>query len=106
MSYNPRGKHFKVDMKSPLGSAICDKTGFRMRHCDLVKQYEYYGDTLTWTGYMVGKWYVDTPNPSLRPVKLKPDPVALVNPRPQQTQPDAPTSQVNYNLLNQIYFGG
>jgi hypothetical protein len=54
---------------------------------------------------MVGKWYADKPNPSLRPVILKPDPVPLINPRPQQQQPDAPTSQVGYQILNSIYFG-
>ena len=106
MSYNPRGKRFKIDIRNPLRSALCDKTQLNMRHCDLVKQYEYYGDTLTWTGYMVGKWYVDKPNPSLRPVKLKPDPVPLTNPRPPQINPNAPTSQDNYFLLNNIYFGG
>lgn len=105
MPYMPKGKRYKVDMRNPLGYGICDKTQFIMRHCDMVKQMEYMGNDLQWTGYMVGKWYADKPNPSLRPVILKPDPVPLINPRPQQQQPDAPTSQVGYQILNSIYFG-
>lgn len=105
MPYILKGKRYKVDKNSPLGYGICDKTQFVMRHCDMVKQMEYMGDSLEWTGYMVGKWYADKPNPSLRPVHLKPDPVALQNPRPRQQSPDSPTSQVNYQLLNTIYFG-
>lgn len=106
MSFNPMGKHFKIDVRRPLGSALCDKTQFRMRHCDLVRQMEWYGNTLQWTGYMVGKWYVDRPNPAGRVPILKPDPVPLNNPRPPQTNPEAPTSQQTYNILNGIHFGG
>lgn len=105
MPYNPRGKRYKVNVKNPLGYGICDKTQFIMRHCDMVKQMEYLGDSLQWTGYMVGKWYADKPNPSLKPVVLKPDPVPLDNPRPQQQQPDSLPYKATAAILNSIYFG-
>ena len=105
MAYIYKGKRYKVDIRSPKASAICDKTLIVMRHCDMVKQMEYYGDSLQWTGYMVGKWYADKPNPSLRPTNLKPDPVPVEDPRPLQQGQDSPPSQVTYNILNTIYFG-
>lgn len=87
MSDRPHGKHCFVDADSPLALGICDKTGFVFRHIDLVRQMEWYGNSLRWTGFMVGKPYVDQPNEQLRPPILPPDPVPVENPRLQQPSP-------------------
>ena len=83
MSY-PKGKHVIIDPDHPKALGICDATGFVFRHCDLVKQMEWRGNALTWTGFMVGKPYVDTPNEQLRVPLLRPDPIPIALPRGQQ----------------------
>ena len=86
MSMRPKGKHVQIDTSFPEGLGICDYTGFVFNHKDLVKQMEWRGNGLIWTGYMVGKPYLDTPNEQLRPPILPPDPVPLKLPRPKQPE--------------------
>lgn len=86
MSMRPKGKHVQIDTNFPEGLGICDYTGFVFNHKDLVKQMEWRGNGLIWTGYMVGKPYVDTPNEQLRPPILPPDPVPFKIPRPKQPE--------------------
>jgi len=87
MSDRPHGKNCYVDPDSPLALGICDKTGFVFRHIDLVKQMEWRGNSLVWTGFLVGRCYADKPNEQLRPPILPPDPVPVRNPRLQQPSP-------------------
>lgn len=83
---SPKGKHVTIDPASPEALGICDYTKFVHNRKDLVKQMEWRGDALVWTGFFVGKDYVDIPNPQLRPPILPPDPVPIKDPRlPQNT---------------------
>lgn len=84
MSDRPHGKHVSVDSENPLALGICDKTGFVFRRIDLVRQMEWRGNALVWTGFLVGRSYVDQPNEQLRPPILPPDPVPVQWPRLQQ----------------------
>lgn len=84
MSDRPHGRHVFVDENSPSALGICDKSGFVFRRIDMVKQMEWRGNALVWTGFIVGKPFVDTPNAQLRPPMLPPDPVPVQNPRLQQ----------------------
>lgn len=84
MSYRPKGKHVSIDQTNPEALGICDYTGFVFMRKDLVKQMEWRGNALIWTGFLVGRPYVDVPNEQLRPPILPPDPVPVRLPRPQQ----------------------
>lgn len=84
MTYRPHGKHVNIDESCPQGLGICDKTGFVFRRIDLVKQMEWRGGALVWTGFLVGRPYVDKPNEQLRPPILPPDPVPAQLPRVMQ----------------------
>jgi hypothetical protein len=86
MSFRPKGKHVSIDVNFPEAVAICDYSGFVFNHKDLVKQMEWRGNALIWTGYMVGRPYLDTPNEQLRPPILPPDPVPILLPRPNQPE--------------------
>jgi hypothetical protein len=86
MSFRPKGRHVQIDVNFPEGLGICDYTGFVFNHKDLVKQMEWRGNGLIWTGYMVGRPYLDVPNEQLRPPILPPDPVPLRLPRPRQPE--------------------
>jgi hypothetical protein len=81
-----KGKHVSIDRDNPQGLGICDYTDFVFNHKDLVKQMEWRGDNLVWTGMMVGRPYLDTPNEQNRPPLVKDDPRPLKDPRvPQDT---------------------
>lgn len=79
----PKGKA-TVDVNNPQAWGICDRTGFQHNRRDLVKQMEWYGNELLWTGLWVGKTYLDIPNEQNRPLIFPPDPLPIKDPRPQQ----------------------
>ncbi len=81
MSDRPHGKHVVIDSDNPEALGICDKTGFVFKRKDLVGQMEWRGNALVYTGFLVGRPYVDTPNEQLRPPILPPDPVPVMMPR-------------------------
>lgn len=95
------GKYVTVNPRNPTGVGVCDITGMTVSHKDLCKQYEWYGDQLAWTGLMVYKDFLDTPNEAWRPPKVKGDPKPLENPRPPQNA-SSPVFNPNFyqELLN------
>jgi hypothetical protein len=106
MSYRPKGKHVSVDSQAPEALGMCDYTQFVHERKDLVRQMEYRGDDLVWTGLYVGRQYLDVPNDQLRPPIVAPDPVPVPEPRVQQgsgvilPQPQVPAVQAFNNLEN------
>jgi len=76
-----KGKNVKVNSTNPQGLGVCDDSGFDFNHCDLVKQMEWRGDNLVWTGLMVGKPYLDKPCQQNRPPIVKDDPKPFKNTR-------------------------
>lgn len=90
--YKP--KHVHTDPKNPEAVGQCDRTGFVFNHKDLVKQMAWSGNNLVWTGLLVGRPYVDDPNPQDRPPPLRPDPVPIKNPR----IPDEYTTEIRQSL--------
>ena len=95
MTYSPKGKLVSIDRNAPEALGICDYTKFVHMHKDLVKQMEWRGNALVWTGFYVGKSYADVPNAQLKTPILPPDPVPVRNPRLQQ--PTVITWSGNYN---------
>lgn len=74
------GDYVRKDVIEPIG--VCDYSGFFFSKSDLVKQYEWRGNQLVWTGAIVGRPFVDEPNQQNRPPQIKGDPKAVQNPRP------------------------
>lgn len=67
-------------LKDPLGQKVkdclkpvsySDIGGEYFNTTDMVKQMEYRGNKLVWTGLMVGKFYEDQPNPQLKSFEPK-----------------------------------
>jgi len=81
MSYRPKGKHVRIDASAPRALGICDYTGFVFNRVDLIRQMEWRGNALVWTGFYVGKPYADVPNAQLILPILPPDPVPVREPR-------------------------
>lgn len=61
----------------------CDKSLMVFNTSDLVKQMEWIGNQLVWTGMMVGKPFYDEPNQQNRPPLKSTDPTPVKNPRPR-----------------------
>ncbi len=82
LSVRAKGKYTRIDSNNPMSLGRCDYTGFLVRHNDLVRQMQFIGNSLTWTGLYVHKKFADVPNPqSLNPL-IMPDPIPTPYPRP------------------------
>ena len=80
---------WRPDPDDPISVGRCDKSNFIVPRDELVRQMEWRGDRLVWTGFMVWSRFADAPNPQLRPPKLGADPVPLQfpGPRPDEASP-------------------
>ena len=76
-----KGKHVRINPRNPSALGVCDYSSFDFNHKDLIKQMEWRGDRLVWTGFLVGGPYLDKPQEQNRPPLVKDDPHPVVNPR-------------------------
>lgn len=76
-----RGRIPIVDPDNPRPWGRDDITGLPVMHDDMVKQMEFIGTGLAWTGFLVHHSDADQPNPQLMPPRLPIDPVTISNPR-------------------------
>lgn len=83
---SPKGKYTRIRRDNPRAVAICDYSGLLCMHEDLVRQMEYRGNALVWTGFMVNKRFADKPNPQNMTPLLMPDPIPVQFPRPDYLQ--------------------
>lgn len=67
---------------NPRGIARCDYSGLMTRHSDLVRQMQYRGTGLVWTGYFVNPKFADKPNAQDLIPLIRLDPVPLNDSRP------------------------
>jgi hypothetical protein len=81
-----RGAYVKKGSLEPVG--VCDYSGFWFSRSDLVKQMEYRGNSLVWTGFMVGRPFLDVPSEQNRPPLIKNDPIAVDNAKPNEIGQD------------------
>ncbi len=95
-----KSKYVNIDRENPQALGECDESGFTFNRKDLIKQMEWRGDNLVWTGLLVGKPYLDTPNEQNRPPLVKSDPKAVSNPRPPTpyTDPESPVSGTSVQI--------
>lgn len=94
MAYRFHGRA-RIDPYNALASATCDRCGFRYSHVDLKWQYEYRGDTLQNTNFLVCDECLDIPYEGWRPVRIPPDPEPLLNARPENFAVDeGPTPNI------------
>lgn len=73
----------RVDSRSPSAFGSCDFCGMLYNRTDLVPQMEWYGTSLTDTGYRTCRRCLSVPQDQLRPIILPPDPIPIMEPRPE-----------------------
>jgi hypothetical protein len=77
-----KGKYTSKSRRNPHGNAVCDYSGLNVAHHKLVRQMEYSGSRLRFTGFWVNPRYADVPNPQNLIVLIRQDPVPLDHARP------------------------
>ena len=82
MAY-PHGRA-RVDARSPRAFAVCDRCGFLYNHKDLHWQYDFRGRSLANLRILVCDTCEDTPQPQLKPRIIPPDPMPIMNARPER----------------------
>ena len=80
------GRYVKKGSLEPIG--VCDYSGFFFSKSDLIKQMEWRGNSLVWTGFMVGRPFLDIPSEQNRPPFIKGDPKIVDTARPNDKGED------------------
>lgn len=80
------GRYVKKGSLEPIG--VCDYSGFFFSKSDLIKQMEWRGNSLIWTGFMVGRPFLDVPSEQNRPPLIRDDPKIVDNARPNDQGED------------------
>lgn len=73
-----------VSMRSPQAHAICDRCGFEYLHAQLSWQYQWSGVKLQNLRLLVCRECNDIPQPQLKTIVIPPDPLPILNARPEQ----------------------
>lgn len=82
MSLRPHGRA-SVNASKPRALAVCDRCGFLYNHYTLSWQFQWIGPRLQNIRILVCKTCMDIPQEQLREIVLPPDPVPIINPRPE-----------------------
>jgi hypothetical protein len=107
-----RGKKYRdwptFDRKSPHGLAICDGCGFMVQHTELREKKDYRGGSVpVGLSLRVCGTCDDVPQPYYGRLLLRPDPIPLMNPRPDTqdavTNAQTAIADIESDLLNIKY---
>lgn len=90
MNWGPLG-HVRVDPSHPQAQAVCDICDRNYNLVDLRWQFQWSGNRLINLRYLVCEKCYDTPQEQLRAITLPPDPVPVLNPRPEQVSVEVPS---------------
>lgn len=83
MSWHPTGRA-RVSARSPEAHGICDRCGFRYLLKDLQWQYQWAGVKLQNLRLLVCTTNcLDNPQPAIKSLIIPPDPLPVLNPRPE-----------------------
>lgn len=82
MRVRNHGKYTHMSKNNPRGIARCDYSGFMVKHSTMKEQFQYRGQGLVNTGYLVDPKFWDEPNPQDLIPLIKADPVPLSKARP------------------------
>jgi len=89
--FHPTGRA-RVSRRSPQAHAICDLCGFRYLRSDLVWQYQWSGAKLQNLRLLVcTRTCQDVPQAQLKSIIIPPDPLPVLNPRPEQYAVEVPS---------------
>jgi len=80
--WHPSG-HGRVSARRPQALAICDRCSFTFNRVDLKWQYQWAGVKLQNLRLLVCDQCLDRSQPQLKTIIIPPDPLPVLNPRPE-----------------------
>lgn len=90
--WHPSGRG-KVSIRKPSALAVCDLCGFTYNLTDLVWQVQWSGVKLQNLRLLVcRRTCQDTPQPQLKTIIIPPDPMPVLNPRPENYAATVPSN--------------
>lgn len=98
----PHPRRARTDTSAPEGWATDDRSGFIGNHRDLVYQVEWAGTKLINKRLLVYQDMWDQPNRQLGTLILPPDPVPIMNARPEQYAIDERPVSTRYTMDGRI----
>lgn len=88
--WHPSGRA-RVNSRSPEAQAVCDRCFLNFSLRDLSWQYQWSGVKLQNLRLLVCKECLDKPQPQLKTIIIPPDPLPVMNPRPDQYSVTVPS---------------
>lgn len=88
--WHPTGRG-RVSAQNPQALAVCDRCSFTYNHSDLTWQYQWSGVKLQNLRILVCKECLDVPQPQLKTIVIPPDPLPVLNARPEQYAIEVPS---------------
>lgn len=98
----PHPRRARTDQTSPRAWATDDKSGFIGNHEDLCYQFEWRGTQLINTRILCYRDQLDVPQRQLGTFVLPPDPVPVMNARPEQYLIDEVPVSTRYTMDGKI----
>lgn len=95
----PENDGVPLNDRHPRAISICDYCGRAWHRDELILQREYAGMGLISLGFLVGRCCLDKPQAQLKSLVLPPDPVPVVNPRPENYQLDSGLQGFSQNVV-------
>jgi hypothetical protein len=102
----PHPRYAETDPSAPRAWATCERTGFVTNAYRLQWQYEWRGTSLERTGHLIAEPYLDKPQRQLGAVILAPDPVGIMNARPENYTMDEQTFRVTETGIQRYQMNG
>lgn len=87
---HPTGRA-RVSMRSPEAQGVCDRCYQNYSLRDLTWQFQWSGVKLQNLRLLVCKTCLDIPQPQLRTIVIPPDPLPVLNPRPESYDTTVPS---------------
>lgn len=98
----PHG-HVHISRSKPQAQGVCDRCGRWFNHKDLMWQFDWVGARLQNLRILVCQPCRDKPQENIRTIVLPPDPMPIMNPRPESfPSDDNPISGIGWDALKQF----
>lgn len=92
----PHG-HARISINNPAALGVCDRCGALYNLRDLRWQFDWRGPSLQNLRILVCETCWDQPQENLRTIVLPPDPLPVMNPRPEQYDIEVPSYIMTYD---------
>ncbi len=102
----PHPKRTSTNTRSPRAWGTCDRSGFITNHEKLVWQYDWRGTQLVNLRVLVAPDMLDKPQRQLGTIILPPDPVSIINARPEQYSVEEQTYRLQQDGTARLQMDG